>query len=207
VCVTAAAARCQLLLSDCSISPFQARCSRKVRRRRTERPTPPPPSSPSPAVYDGGAISRERTGFEAAASLLPLRRQEVVGVGRRCGLPLLSSDGAWASPPSSPRPADPSTAVGLGDVERRDSATSSGGADLALATEVPTEKSQNVDGTIGWVGVGPTRVHRVDRSAVGEKKVRFFWHKHSPNCDFFYFIVLPRYPLPKTCDGWVRREG
>jgi hypothetical protein len=136
----------------------------------TEQPTPPLPSSPSPAIYDG-AISGERTGFEAAASLLPqsaveqwgpteppllhLRCQEVVGMGRRCGLPLLSSDGAWTSPPSSPRPADPS-ATSSGGAERA-SATSSGDADLTLAMEVPTEKSRNVDGTIGWVGVGLTR--------------------------------------------------
>jgi hypothetical protein len=24
---------------------------------------------------------------------------------------------------------------------------------------------------------------------------------------FWYFIVLPPYPLPKTYDGWVRCEG
>jgi hypothetical protein len=28
-------------------------------------------------------------------------------------------------------------------------------------------------------------------------KLRFFW----------YFIALPPYPVPKTYDGWVRREG
>jgi hypothetical protein len=33
------------------------------------------------------------------------------------------------------------------------------------------------------------------------KKVRCFWQKRSPNCDFWYFIVLPPYPLPKTYDG------
>jgi hypothetical protein len=31
--------------------------------------------------------------------------------------------------------------------------------------------------------------------------------ERSLNCDFWYFIVLPPYPLPKTYDGWVRREG
>jgi hypothetical protein len=43
----------------------------------------------------------------------------------------------------------------------------------------------------GWVkGVGKT--------ATGEKKLKFC-QKHSPNCD--------PYPLSKTYDGWVRREG
>jgi hypothetical protein len=52
-----------------------------------------------------------------------------------------------------------------------------------------------VAGTGGPVGVGWVR------------KEFHFWQKHSPNCDFRYFIVLPPYPLPKAYDGWVRREG
>jgi hypothetical protein len=47
-------------------------------------------------------------------------------------------------------------------------------------------------GYIGWVCVGWVR-----------KKFRF-WQKHSSDYDFFYFVVLPPYPLPKTYDGWVR---
>jgi hypothetical protein len=39
------------------------------------------------------------------------------------------------------------------------------------------------------------------------KKVRCFWQKRSPNCDFLYFIVLPPYPILKTYDGWVHCEG
>jgi hypothetical protein len=39
------------------------------------------------------------------------------------------------------------------------------------------------------------------------KKVRCFWQKHSPNCDFLYFTDLPPYPPPKIYDGWVQREG
>jgi hypothetical protein len=41
---------------------------------------------------------------------------------------------------------------------------------------------------------------------VGEKKIRF-GQKRSPNCDFCPSIVLPPYPLLKTYDEWVRREG
>jgi hypothetical protein len=41
---------------------------------------------------------------------------------------------------------------------------------------------------------------------LGEKN-RPFWQKRSPNCVFGTSIVLPPYPLPKTYDGWVRREG
>jgi hypothetical protein len=50
-------------------------------------------------------------------------------------------------------------------------------------------------GYIGWLSVGWVR------------KIIRFWQKHSPNCNFWYFIVFPPYPLPKTNDRWVRREG
>jgi hypothetical protein len=35
-----------------------------------------------------------------------------------------------------------------------------------------------------WCGspVGPTRVHRVGKATLGEKRLRF-WQKHSLNCD------------------------
>jgi hypothetical protein len=39
------------------------------------------------------------------------------------------------------------------------------------------------------------------------RKTICFWQKHSPNYDFWYFIVLPPYPHPKIYDMWVRREG
>jgi hypothetical protein len=45
------------------------------------------------------------------------------------------------------------------------------------------------------------------------KKVRrdgqktLFFAKTLSKLRFFYFIVLPHYPLPKTYVGWVRREG
>jgi hypothetical protein len=39
------------------------------------------------------------------------------------------------------------------------------------------------------------------------RKTICFWQKRSSNCDFWHFIVLPPYPLPKTYDWWVRREG
>jgi hypothetical protein len=40
-----------------------------------------------------------------------------------------------------------------------------------------------------------------------DHKHRSFLQKHSPNCDFWHFIVLPPYPLPKTYDRWDRCEG
>jgi hypothetical protein len=43
-------------------------------------------------------------------------------------------------------------------------------------------------------------IHRV-----GEKNNSFFG-KNALQIAIFYFIVRPPYPLPKTYDGWVRRE-
>jgi hypothetical protein len=47
----------------------------------------------------------------------------------------------------------------------------------------------------GWVHAGWVR------------KIIHFWQKWPLNCVFWYFIVLPPYPLPKSYDEWVRREG
>jgi hypothetical protein len=52
--------------------------------------------------------------------------------------------------------------------------------------------------------VGPA-VHAVGTWGQARKKFRF-WQK-PPNCDFFYFIVLPPYLLPKTYEEWVRHKG
>jgi hypothetical protein len=55
---------------------------------------------------------------------------------------------------------------------------------------------------VRWVvGVGPTGIggwvceHRVKKFLV------FFWQKRSPNCDFWYFIILPPYLLQKHMTG------
>jgi hypothetical protein len=61
----------------------------------------------------------------------------------------------------------------------------------------------------GWVATlvdGSLVGTEAGTHGVGEKKIRF-WQKRSPNCDFFYFIVLLSCPLLKIYDGWVQREG
>jgi hypothetical protein len=55
--------------------------------------------------------------------------------------------------------------------------------------------------------VGPTLVREAGRRDVGEKNITFFGRNALQNAIFWYFIVLPPYPLPKTYDGWVRCEG
>jgi hypothetical protein len=46
----------------------------------------------------------------------------------------------------------------------------------------------------GTVGAGEKNNSFLEETL---SKLRFFW----------YFIVLPPYPLPKTYDEWVRLEG
>jgi hypothetical protein len=56
-----------------------------------------------------------------------------------------------------------------------------------------------------WAATGretwDRRVDRVGMRGVGEKKISFFGKKHSQNCDFWYFIVLPPYALRKHMTG------
>jgi hypothetical protein len=39
---------------------------------------------------------------------------------------------------------------------------------------------------------------------VSEKNITFFWHKHSPNCDFYSWSTFLVIMQP---NGWVWREG
>jgi hypothetical protein len=58
--------------------------------------------------------------------------------------------------------------------------------------------------------VGPRGYERWGRRGVGEKNITFFFFfagTLSKLRFFWYFIALPPYPVPKTYDGWVRREG
>jgi hypothetical protein len=50
------------------------------------------------------------------------------------------------------------------------------------------------------------RYRRAGMRGYGEKKI-VFSRNALQIAIFWYFIVLPPYPLPKTYDGWVRREG
>jgi hypothetical protein len=56
-----------------------------------------------------------------------------------------------------------------------------------------------------WVGPTWVRVGWVRRREV--RKIICFWQNALQIAIFWYFIVLPPYPLPKTYDGWVRRKG
>jgi hypothetical protein len=47
---------------------------------------------------------------------------------------------------------------------------------------------------------------RAGRKGPGEKKI-VFGRNTLQIVIFWYFVVLPPYPLPKTYDEWVRREG
>jgi hypothetical protein len=49
-------------------------------------------------------------------------------------------------------------------------------------------------------------VHEAGRDIV-VTKILVLWQKRFQIVIFWYFIVLPPYPLLKTYDGWVQREG
>jgi hypothetical protein len=53
----------------------------------------------------------------------------------------------------------------------------------------------------GWTGTQG----RVEKVPVRKKIV--FGRNTLQIVIFWYFVVLPPYPLPKTYDEWVRREG
>jgi hypothetical protein len=56
-------------------------------------------------------------------------------------------------------------------------------------------------------GRGPYAGAGAGTHGVGEKKISFLAETLSKLRVFWYFIVLSPYPLLKTYDMWVRREG
>jgi hypothetical protein len=59
-----------------------------------------------------------------------------------------------------------------------------------------------VDGLLCGTNTGT----RVGKERLG-KKHYVFGRNALQIAIIWYFMVLPPYPLPKTYDGWVRREG
>jgi hypothetical protein len=61
----------------------------------------------------------------------------------------------------------------------------------------------------GWAGRDNTDVwvRWAGTSSAGEKKLVVFDRNTLKIAIFWYFIVFSPYPLIKTYDGWVQREG
>jgi hypothetical protein len=59
----------------------------------------------------------------------------------------------------------------------------------------------------GYASVWAQKRVQVGVRRHGWVRKNFAFGRNTLQITFFYFIVLPPYSLPKTYDGWVRREG